>query len=568
MSIIRIWAGVSKSNDRDKNYIRIFEINTYEVRVMTNRSSYLQGREKPQLYIYNPKYLTQMRFVKKELALIFIVLGICQVMCGILPTDINLNYSIASMIPPVDIPNALNAYETNITKTLYILPEEPIYMNETRHRNLFKLYNYTSPSLEMETDYSKLKDMVENAKTISNLTEIDMRDDVYRDSCYRTKKIRSYGFRVIGPVCLNFKDIMLTELRKIDGEQTNQEQKYNALSINRNDISEKLYHESEKSTFIKEQLSSAIESIERIFSAPIEYKEYMNIIINGLNLLNVVNSIRVNGLLDVLHIQKLLQFENEAINMMDYYKEAREILLNKLNQDISERDLAQDIFDCALRYPKVFLPSILDVKYKKIIIYSTCIQIINIIPTCIKQIEALNIESPKVKKQLSRDFFYTYTHAIDTLEYLKAINSYGFNNDELIKIEIQFSRCVKKYLNSARILSNSLNNLKKEIESALSVGVVLERNTPSKMLILNVDYPADKKKIDMINNLIYLLNSEEKICTEQESSIIKLLEKFQTIKLEKNNPPISYIAYAGEVLKNNNLLDNRIKYFRSKLKDL
>ncbi|KAI5166389.1 hypothetical protein NEIRO03_1035 [Nematocida sp. AWRm78] len=536
--------------------------------VMTNRSSHLRGSGKPQLYTYTSKYLSRVRFIKEKLALIFIVFGICQVMCGIMPTDINLNYSTTSMIPPVDIPSALNAYETNITKTLYILPEEPIYMNQTKYRNLFKLYNYTSPSLEMEADYSKLKDIMKNAKTLSNLTEIDMRNDVYRDSCYRTKKIRSYGFRVIGPVCLNFKDIMLTELRNIDGEQTNQEHKYNALSINRNDISEKLYHESEKSTFIKEQLSSAIESIESIFSAPIEYKEYMNIITNGFNLLNMINAIRVNGLLDVLNIQKLLQFENEAINQMDYYKEAREILLTKLNQDMSERDLSQNTFDCTLRYPEVFLPSILDVKYKKIIIYSTCIQIINIIPACIKQIDALNIANQKVKKQLSRDFFYTYSHAIDTLVYLKAINSYGFDNDEIIKLEIQFSKCVKKYLNSARTLSNSFINLKKEIESALSAGVAPDRNTPPKMLLLNVDYPADKKKIDMINNLIYLLNSEERICTEKESSIIKLLEKVQTIKLEKNNPPISYIAYAGEVLKNNNLLDNRIKYFRSKLRDL
>ncbi|OAG30231.1 hypothetical protein NEIG_01251 [Nematocida sp. ERTm5] len=493
-------------------------------------------------------------------------------MCGLMPRHINTTCTPASIAPQIGINNAINSVINNPT-TIWVdmsldLPEKAIFQNADMYRKLFELHDYTQSTPELQKIYKKLEKILETVKVISNFSKINETGDVYIDTPPHTRKIRSYGFAIIGTVSLNSKHVILNEMSRIKGERTDSNFPYNKISVTRGDISKIIINEIEDSILIEQQLNNVIKVLESVLCGPVEYKEYVSSLAYGFNLLNIVNFIRVNRILDILYIQKILQFERHAFNKMEGYKKARRIKLNKSNKKMSKKERIQDIFKHTLTSPRKFLSSVSDVKSKKAIIYSACTQILNLIPSFLKEINFLDIK-PEKKEALRTNFRMTYECAMKALKQVKVVNSYNFDTSQLTQIEVEFSMCVQNYLNAAELISGYINDLKKDIEKLLFNSVKPQKRTPdiannlSKMLQLDKYRHADDKKIFLIKNIISLLSIESDLCYKKKNSLYNI--SYSIIPDDSKYPPTNYDMYTKKVSENNKMINQVIKKYEEKL---
>ncbi|KAI5143689.1 hypothetical protein NEPAR05_0616 [Nematocida parisii] len=509
-----------------------------------------------------------MRFFKKIHALIFLVFGVSSVICGLIPYHINTTGFPASGILQIDINSTINHQTASSIDMSFDIPEKAIFQNVNVYRKLFKPYDYTQSIPELQTTYKKLEEILETVKVISSFSKIDETGGVYISMPPYIRKIRSYAFAIIGTVSLNSKHIILNEMGRVQGERSDSNFPYNALGVTREDIKKIIINEIKDSVLIEQQLNNVIKVLKKALCEPVEYKEYIDSLAYGFNLLNIVNFVRVNRILDVLYIQKMLQFEKNAVNQMDGYKKARRIKLNMLNKKMSKKRRAQDIFKHTLTSPETFLSSVSDVKFKKTIIYSACTQILNLIPSFLKEINLLDIK-PEKKEVLQTNFRMTYEYGIKALNQLKVVDSYNFDNNQLTQIEVEFSMCVQEYLNAAELISEYINDLQKNIETLLFNSVKPRKRTPdiannlSKMLQLDKYQHIDVKKIFLIKSIISLLSIERDLCYKKKNSLYTISYSIGSDNSEY--PPISYNMYTKKASKNNKMINKVIKRYEKKL---
>ncbi|KAI5126282.1 hypothetical protein NEPAR06_0577 [Nematocida parisii] len=484
-------------------------------------------------------------------------------MCGLISHSLDTSNRPEITISQIDILNPSN-WKIDVTEARYILPEETISEKQVEYKKLFKLYVYAPPSKKIEKDYVKLKKILENTKKASINPRLDIKNNTYLKKSHDST-VKPYGYIIIGPLDLSSKNMILTELKDIENEVSHVRFPYTDSSNKRISLLRILYNESRELTFFKAQLIHALKSIDLAFCKSVEYTSYMSTLTFGFNMLNIINSIRVNRLLDVLHMQKTLRFENHAVGQIEYYKEINGIILNKDNESLWAEEMAQNEFKYILKHQGVFMPSISDVKYKKIIIHSTCLQILNLIPVCREQIKMFNIGSKKQKKML-KSFRIAYKYAIKTLKRIKSIDSYSFDPYQIAKIEDVFSLCIINYLDAEVLVSSSISSLKNKIESALYEHAPLKNNTSPSTFRLNATIPTDKKKINLLKNLVSLLDSEKELCALKKISVHKIINGIQPVK--KGYLSISYSTYVDKVLKNNKAINKKLREYRLELKSL
>ncbi|OAG30233.1 hypothetical protein NEIG_01253 [Nematocida sp. ERTm5] len=253
-----------------------------------------------------------MRFYKEIAVLNFLAIWAFHAMCGLIPHSINTIDRPSISISQIDILNPSN-WGIDVTEAPYILPEETISEKQVEYKKLFKLYAYTPPSKKIEKDYVELKKILENTKKASINPRLDIKNNTYLKNPYDSA-VKPYGFIIIGPLDLSSKNMILTELKDIKNEVSHVRFPYTDSSNKRISLLRILYNESKELTFFKAQLIQTLKSIDLAFCKSVEYKSYMNTLTFGFNMLNTINSIRVNRLLDVLHMQKTLIFENHAVD--------------------------------------------------------------------------------------------------------------------------------------------------------------------------------------------------------------------------------------------------------------
>ncbi|EIJ88902.1 hypothetical protein NEPAR05_0619 [Nematocida parisii] len=490
------------------------------------------------------------------------------------PSNPDVSYNLENNNPDPDIYThiAINSIERNVCSTVdsttIAVTEDPslppfslLLMHEEDYRSLFKPENYVSSSQNVMTGYNKIEKIFHDAKEMSNFHNLDIdviSHEIYYDEEYNVKRFRAFGFIIIAPIDIRLTNMILTEQTGFIKNQSNPVLEYTDGSFNNKHMAIKLKQELSDLSHVSKQLKTAIDKISRVFDESIECSDYSNDLKHGFNLLKMINSIRVNRIFDSFYMQSLMRFSNYSIMSMDYYKRTRNAYLNKTNKEMTGSERALDEFQISLKYPASFHMSVEDVKYKKTIIYSACTQILNFILQCSDQIEFLNLETND-KDHISSNLFHAYKHALKTLDNLKYIGSYEFNNEPLIEVERSFSTCVKGYLDAEKLLSSSIENLQSVIKTELFMYKLIDQDYKSveaiKMVessesgesgeshksseIGEIDYEglideseelfelikldkeslADKKKVDLVKNVISLLESEFNMSYKKEDSV-------------------------------------------------
>ncbi|OAG30235.1 hypothetical protein NEIG_01255 [Nematocida sp. ERTm5] len=512
--------------------------------------------------------------------------------------------------PDIDVRNAVDSIERNVRSTVdsttIAVTENPplpparlLLMHENEYRSLFKPENYVSSSESVMTGYNKIEKIYNDAKEMSKFHDLDtdvINHEIYRDENYTIKRYRAFGLIVIAPIDIRFTDMILTEQTKFIKNQTNSVFEHTNGSFNNERIAKKLRQEYSDVWHVSKQLKTAIDSISRVFDESIDYKDYCNDLKHGFNLLKMINSIRVNRLFDSFFIQSLMRFSSYSIMTMNSYRRSRDARLSEIGKEMTDSEKAWREFRISIKYPAVFRMTVEDVKYKKTIVYSACTQILNFILQCSDQIEFLNLETND-KDQIEKDFLHAYKHALKTLDNLKYVDAYAFNNEQLIEVERSFSSCVKRYLDAEKLLASSIENLQSEIKTELFMykltdqdyasvedikmiendesgesgetdyeSIIEESEELSGLFKLDEESLTDKKKIDLVNNVISLLKSEYNMSYKKRNSVGTILNGIAGSTWKFTPPaPITYSTYIKKVSENNKMIDEVIAEYEEKL---
>ncbi|KAI5129771.1 hypothetical protein NEPAR03_1806 [Nematocida parisii] len=532
-----------------------------------------------------------MRFIKEVYTVSFIVFGTHYVICSLIPNGMYTPYNpIDTQVPNIDIlSNPLNtsmlnntdnqsettdsavrvAHVINSAEAAYSTEkpretvEEFILHNENMYGNMFKLNKHDESYTNMKADYMKLKKLFKTARRKKKQSKEKILNNIYTKTRH-FNRIRLNGFTMIGPIATELASVIATEQAKVHTEKEDMIPAKGSRSnfiISR--ITQKIDCEDAELKHINRQLSEAIHTSSRLFrERTVDYKWFSKNLAISFNILNMINSIRVNRILSTFNVQRLMKFDEEAVNQMEYYKEIRDIELNRNSREMTKEERALDEFNYTLKFPETFKASILNVKFKKTIISSTCVQIINFVLEFKEAIKAVNI-TKKIKNDILLEFRYSYVYALRALYDLKDIDAYSFDNTKLYSVEESFANCIDRYLKAKSIISNYLVDLKEDIDSDLS-RIALEKPQIAPLeIMLSTKNQDDKKTLDQISIFRHFLSFEKNLHYREHIGMRSVIDTINSIIQEDTGSSMKYSTYLNNVKVNNDLIDKIIKKYES-----
>ncbi|KAI5165772.1 hypothetical protein NEIRO02_0679 [Nematocida sp. AWRm79] len=462
------------------------------------------------------------------------------------------------------INSAEAAYSTKPSKKTI---DELILSKEKKYRNMIKLYDVGSLEPDTEWNYRKLKITFKKTKKQGKHFKSYALNDAYKHQNPWSKKMRLNGFSLIGPVNTELANIITREQAEI---HTKKEEDSLLLQRSRekfitSNIGKKIDARINLLLNIAMQLSKEI-PISRSFLNEkwVIYDKFSKSLAFSFNMLNMINSIRINRLLDTFNVQRLMKFDDEAINRMNYYKEIRNFGLYKNNREMTDEERELDEFNYTLKFPEVFKASISDVKYKKTIIFSTCIQVINFIlkfkeaikPTTIPEI----IQTP-----ILLDFKQAYEYALKSLKDLKSINAYRFDNSQLYEVENHFAKCIYKCLKGEKRIINYLVDLKNNIDSDLALVESRRPRSSNVEIMLSAHNKKNIKTLELISIYTILLTFEKALGDSEFESLHALINSIPNIPQMDTYPSIKYSTYRNKEAETRDIIDEIIENYQYEL---
>ncbi|OAG30903.1 hypothetical protein NEIG_00387 [Nematocida sp. ERTm5] len=537
-----------------------------------------------------------MRFAKEIYKLFLIVFETHYAMCGLIPNNTHTVYNPMDVqVPNIDIfGNSLNTSMLNnidnqskiinsaarvarainsaeaaySTKTSKKTIDELILSKEKRYRNITKLHDVDSLENDIEKSYKRLKLIFKKTKGHGKHFKSYALNGAYKHQNPWTKKIRLNGFSLIGPINTELASIITSEQAKIHAEKEEYKlplQKSRDKFINSN-IGQKIGTRINILKYINQVLDKEI-PISRSFLNEkwVIYDNFSKNLAISFNMLNMINSIRINKILDTFNVQRLMKFDDEAINRMNYYKEVRNFGLDKTGRKLTAEERALDEFNYTLKFPDVFKASISNVKYKKTIISFMCIQILNFILE-FKEAPKLTTIPEKIQTSTLHDFKQAYVYALDSLDSLKYVSAYSFDNDKLYEIENHFAKCIMRYLKGEKKIINYLVDLKKNIDSDLSLVESRRPRSSNVEIMLSTRNKENIKTLDLISIYNFFLTFERNLCDSELASLHDLVNSIPNIPQRNMYPSIRYSTYLSKETENRDIIDEIIEKYQEKLK--
>ncbi|KAI5184850.1 hypothetical protein NEIRO03_1855 [Nematocida sp. AWRm78] len=536
-----------------------------------------------------------MKFIKEIYTVSFIIFGTHHVMCGLIPNVTHTPYNPMDVqVPNIDIPgNPLNiSMLNNIDNQSKIInsaarvarainsaeadyaaefPQETtdkiILSNEKKYRNMFKLYEHDDPDINTQMEYKRLKNILKTAMHDENPSKVRILNNIYEIPTPRSNKIRLNGFTLIGPISKELANIITTEQAKVHTEEENTiPVKGNHYNFIISHITQKIGHEDSELSHINRQISEAMHVSSHLSGErTVDYKLFSKNLAISFNVLNMINSIRVNRILSTFNVQRLMKFDDDAVNQMEYYREVRDIELDRSGRKMTDEERALDEFNYTLKFPDVFKASISNVKYKKTIISFMCIQILNFILE-FKEAPKLTTIPEKIQTSTLHDFKQAYVYALDSLDSLKYVSAYSFDNDKLYEIENHFAKCIKRYLKGEKKIINYLVDLKKNIDSDLALVESRRPRSSNVEIMLSTRNKENIKTLDLISIYTILLTFERNLCNRELASLHDLVNSIPNIPQRNMYPSIRYSTYLSKETENRDIIDEIIEKYQEKLK--
>ncbi|KAI5129902.1 hypothetical protein NEPAR08_1894 [Nematocida parisii] len=537
-----------------------------------------------------------MRFIKEVYTASFIVFGTHYVMSGLIPNAMQVPYNPMGMqVPNIDIfgsplnismlnnPNnqseiinpavrvarAINsaeaAYSTEASKKTI---DEVILSKEKKYRNMIKLYDVNSLENGTKKSYRKLKLAFKKTKKQGKYFKLYALNSGYKHQNPWFKKMRLNGFSLIAPIDIELANIITCEQAEIHTKKEQDSlppQKSRDEFIN-SDIGQTIIARDCALLYIVKQLNEEV-PISRSFlnEESVIYDEFSNNLAISFNILNMINSMRINKLLNTFNVQRLMKFDDRAVNRMNYYKEVRNFELDKSDREMTDEERALDEFNYTLKFSKIFKPSILDVKYKKTIISSTCIQILNFI---LKFKEAINLTTipQKIQNPILLDFKRAYAYTLKTLKCLKYVDAYSFGNGQLYKVENYFAMCIHRCLKGEEKIINYLVDLKKDIDSDLALVASKIPKTSNVKIMLSTHKKENIKTLDLISIYTFFLTFEKDLCDSELASLHDLVNSIPNIPQRNAYPSIRHSTYRNKETETHNIIDEIIEKHEEEFK--
>ncbi|OAG30683.1 hypothetical protein NEIG_00195 [Nematocida sp. ERTm5] len=534
-----------------------------------------------------------MRFIKEIYTVSLIGFGAHYVMCGLIPNATHMPYNPMDVqVPNIDIfdsqlntsmlnninnqseiinsaarvTHAINSAEAAYaTESPQEIIDEFILSNEKKYRNMFKVYKHDDPDVNMQEDYRKLNILLKSSMQEENPSKEEILSNIYTQTRY-SNRIRSYGFSVIGPMDIELAKLITTEQAEVhtDEEHKNISPESGRYKFITSDIGRTIDLFDYKLSAINRQLDQATNTLKYPFEEKAaEYKWFSKNLAISFNMFNMINSIRVNRILSAFKIQRLMKFSNEAVDQMNYHKEVRNFGLYKNNKEMTDKERALNEFNYTLKLPDIFKTSVLNVKYKKTIISSMCMQILNFISEFKEAIKTTPIPE-KIKTPILLDFHQAYVYGLKSIDGLKYVDAYSFNNDELLKVEDSFTRFINKYLEGESKLSNYIERLKEKIDARLYMSVSKEENSDPTEITLSTENQDDRETLHLISILRWFLSIEKDICYKEIENLDNIIIAISDRPQKDAYPSMRYFTYLNKVTENNDIIDQIIEKYQSK----